>query len=86
MLSTFYCNFSLGLGEGPYILASYGQNDTVIGVNISSRKIFPLPRISMNGNVYFNFMLTPGLLKDKLLCKYIFRVWRLQNMLFFSKS
>uniref|UniRef100_A0A8D0GHF9 Otogelin like n=1 Tax=Sphenodon punctatus TaxID=8508 RepID=A0A8D0GHF9_SPHPU len=57
------CKYSLG--AGPYILASYGQNDTVIGVNITSKQIFPLPRISTNGNVYFNFMITPGLFKDK---------------------
>uniref|UniRef100_A0A670JY36 Otogelin like n=1 Tax=Podarcis muralis TaxID=64176 RepID=A0A670JY36_PODMU len=56
-----------GLGEGPYILASYGQNDTVIGVNVTSKNIFPLPRSSVSGNVYFNFMLTPGLFKDKIL-------------------
>ncbi|XP_054843735.1 otogelin-like protein [Eublepharis macularius] len=67
-LCPYDCDYyNQGLGEGPFILASYGQNDTVIGVNISSRKIFPLPRISMNGNVYFNFMLTPGLFKDKIL-------------------
>ncbi|XP_077195018.1 otogelin-like protein isoform X1 [Paroedura picta] len=67
-LCSYDCDYyNQGLGEGPYILASYGQNDTVIGVNISSRKIFPLPRTSANGNVYFNFMLTPGLFKDKIL-------------------
>ncbi|XP_062991057.1 otogelin-like protein [Elgaria multicarinata webbii] len=67
-LCPYDCDYyNQGLGEGPYILASYGQNDTVIGVNITSKMIFPLPRISMNGNVYFNFMLTPGLFKDKIL-------------------
>ncbi|NXA37861.1 OTOGL protein, partial [Eudromia elegans] len=55
----------LGLGEGPYILASYGQNDTIIGANISSRRIFPLPRTGAYGNVFFSFMITPGLFKDK---------------------
>ncbi|XP_042323917.1 LOW QUALITY PROTEIN: otogelin-like protein [Sceloporus undulatus] len=67
-LCPYDCDYyNQGLGEGPYILASYGQNDTVIGVNITSKKIFPLPRISISGNVYFNFMLTPGLFKDKIL-------------------
>ncbi|KAL7982573.1 hypothetical protein Chor_010171, partial [Crotalus horridus] len=55
------------LGKGPYILASYGQNDTVIGVNVSSKKIFPLFRNKLQENVYYNFMLTPGLYKDKIL-------------------
>uniref|UniRef100_K7G6F8 Otogelin like n=1 Tax=Pelodiscus sinensis TaxID=13735 RepID=K7G6F8_PELSI len=57
--------YNQGLGEGPYILASYGQNDTIIGANITSRKLFPLSRISTYGNVGFSFMITPGLFKDK---------------------
>ncbi|XP_029452978.1 otogelin-like protein [Rhinatrema bivittatum] len=57
--------FNQGLGEGPYILASYGQSDVVLGANVTSRKIFPLPRISAQGNVLFYFMITPGLYKDK---------------------
>uniref|UniRef100_A0A8C6NFF3 Uncharacterized protein n=1 Tax=Melopsittacus undulatus TaxID=13146 RepID=A0A8C6NFF3_MELUD len=57
--------YNQGLGEGPYILASYGQNDTIIGANISSRRIFPLPRAGAYGNVFFSFMITPGLFKDK---------------------
>uniref|UniRef100_A0A452H9E6 Uncharacterized protein n=1 Tax=Gopherus agassizii TaxID=38772 RepID=A0A452H9E6_9SAUR len=57
--------YNQGLGEGPYILASYGQNDTVIGANITSRKLFPLPKISTYENVGFSFMITPGLFKDK---------------------
>ncbi|NXD81247.1 OTOGL protein, partial [Halcyon senegalensis] len=62
----FYLIFlPLGLGEGPYILASYGESDTVIGANISSRRIFPLPRTGAYGNVFFSFMITPGLFKDK---------------------
>ncbi|KAF7248533.1 Otogelin-like protein, partial [Varanus komodoensis] len=66
-LCSYDCDYyNQGLGEGPYIFASYGHNGTVIGVNISSKEIFPLPRISFNGNVYFNFMLTPGLFKDKI--------------------
>lgn len=59
----------LGLGEGPYILASSGENDTIIGANVSSRRIFPLPRTGAYGNVFFSFMITPGLFKDKDLCK-----------------
>ncbi|ETE65564.1 SCO-spondin, partial [Ophiophagus hannah] len=59
------------LGKGPYILASYGQNDTVIGINVSSKKIFPLSRNNLQEKVYYNFMLTPGLYKDKILCEYL---------------
>uniref|UniRef100_A0A8B9QV34 Otogelin-like protein n=1 Tax=Anas platyrhynchos TaxID=8839 RepID=A0A8B9QV34_ANAPL len=55
----------LWLGEGPYILASSGENDTIIGANVSSRRIFPLPRTGAYGNVFFSFMITPGLFKDK---------------------
>ncbi|NWV24748.1 OTOGL protein, partial [Origma solitaria] len=62
----FYLIFRpLGLGEGPYILASFGVNDTIIGANVSSRRIFPLPRTGAHGNVIFSFMITPGLFKDK---------------------
>ncbi|NWH50930.1 OTOGL protein, partial [Fregata magnificens] len=57
--------YNQGLGEGPYILASYGKNDTIIGANVSSRRIFPLPRTGAYGNVFFSFMITPGLFKDK---------------------
>uniref|UniRef100_A0A8C8VMY6 Otogelin like n=1 Tax=Pelusios castaneus TaxID=367368 RepID=A0A8C8VMY6_9SAUR len=60
-----YTIYHVSLGEGPYILASYGQNDTVIGANITNRKLFPLPRISTYGNVGFSFMITPALFKDK---------------------
>uniref|UniRef100_A0A8B9ER66 Otogelin like n=1 Tax=Anser cygnoides TaxID=8845 RepID=A0A8B9ER66_ANSCY len=59
------CGMYLGLGEGPYILASSGENDTIIGANVSSRRIFPLPRTGAYGNVFFSFMITPGLFKDK---------------------
>ncbi|KAM6214078.1 otogelin-like protein [Sarcoramphus papa] len=65
-LCAYDCEYyNQGLGEGPYILASYGENDTIIGANISSRRIFPLPRIGAYGNVFFSFMITPGLFKDK---------------------
>uniref|UniRef100_A0A7M4E6M8 Otogelin like n=1 Tax=Crocodylus porosus TaxID=8502 RepID=A0A7M4E6M8_CROPO len=57
------CKYYIKLG--PYILASYGQNDTIIGANLTSRKIFPLPKISTYGKVFINFMITPGLFKDK---------------------
>uniref|UniRef100_A0A8C0EZ54 Otogelin like n=1 Tax=Bubo bubo TaxID=30461 RepID=A0A8C0EZ54_BUBBB len=59
------CGMYLGLGEGPYILASYRENGTIIGANVSSRRIFPLPRTRAYGNVFFSFMITPGLFKDK---------------------
>ncbi|KFM11362.1 Otogelin-like, partial [Aptenodytes forsteri] len=65
-LCAYDCEYyNQGLGEGPYILASYGENDTIIGANISSRRIFPLPRTGAYGNVFFSFMITPGLFKDK---------------------
>ncbi|KFO77774.1 Otogelin-like, partial [Cuculus canorus] len=58
-------HYNRGLGEGPYILANYGENDTIIGANVSSRRIFPLPRTGAYGNIFFSFMITPGLFKDK---------------------
>uniref|UniRef100_A0A803Y1H6 Otogelin like n=1 Tax=Meleagris gallopavo TaxID=9103 RepID=A0A803Y1H6_MELGA len=65
-LCAYDCEYyNQGLGEGPYILASSGENDTIIGANISSRQIFPLPRNAAYGNVFFSFMITPGLFKDK---------------------
>ncbi|KAM6303379.1 otogelin-like protein [Podargus strigoides] len=65
-LCAYDCEYyNQGLGEGPYILASYGKNDTIIGANVSSRRIFPLPRTGAYGNVFFSFMITPGLFKDK---------------------
>ncbi|XP_009876498.1 PREDICTED: otogelin-like protein, partial [Apaloderma vittatum] len=65
-LCAYDCEYyNQGLGEGPYILASYGANDTIIGANVSSRRIFPLPRTGAYGNVFFSFMITPGLFKDK---------------------
>uniref|UniRef100_A0A8C5PZ85 Otogelin like n=1 Tax=Leptobrachium leishanense TaxID=445787 RepID=A0A8C5PZ85_9ANUR len=57
--------FNQGLGEGPYILSSCGNSEIVLGVNVTSKYIYPLPRISAHGNVLFNFMITPGLYKDK---------------------
>ncbi|NWZ45301.1 OTOGL protein, partial [Brachypodius atriceps] len=66
LLCAYDCEYyNQGLGEGPYILASFGVNDTIIGANVSSRRIFPLPRIGAHGNVIFSFMITPGLFKDK---------------------
>ncbi|CAN0070868.1 unnamed protein product [Bubo scandiacus] len=65
-LCAYDCEYyNQGLGEGPYILASYRENGTIIGANVSSRKIFPLPRTRAYGNVFFSFMITPGLFKDK---------------------
>ncbi|XP_075456632.1 otogelin-like protein isoform X2 [Ascaphus truei] len=57
--------YNQGLGEGPFILASCGNSEIVLGVNVTSKNIFPLPRMSAHGNVLFNFMITPGLFKDK---------------------
>ncbi|XP_071406186.1 otogelin-like protein [Pithys albifrons albifrons] len=66
LLCAYDCEYyNQGLGEGPYILASFGANDTIIGANVSSRRIFPLPRTGAYGNVIFSFMITPGLFKDK---------------------
>ncbi|XP_052630473.1 otogelin-like protein isoform X6 [Harpia harpyja] len=65
-LCAYDCEYyNQGLGEGPYVLASYGENDTIIGANVSTRRIFPLPRTGAHGNVFFSFMITPGLFKDK---------------------
>ncbi|XP_054029763.1 otogelin-like protein [Dryobates pubescens] len=65
-LCAYDCEYyNQGLGEGPYVLASYGESDTIIGANVSSRRIFPLPRTRAHGNIYFSFMITPGLFKDK---------------------
>eukprot|EP00079_Xenopus_tropicalis_P034360 XP_017948131.1 PREDICTED: otogelin-like protein [Xenopus tropicalis] len=57
--------YNEGLGEGPYILSSCGNKDIVLGVNVTSKHFFPLPRMSAHGRVLFNFMVTPGLFKDK---------------------
>ncbi|XP_064512973.1 otogelin-like protein [Pseudopipra pipra] len=66
LLCAYDCEYyNQGLGEGPYILASFGANDTIIGANVSSRRIFPLPRTGAYGNVIFGFMITPGLFKDE---------------------
>ncbi|XP_048158275.1 otogelin-like protein isoform X1 [Corvus hawaiiensis] len=66
LLCAYDCEYyNQGLGEGPYILASFGVNDTIIGANVSSRRIFPLPRTGAHRNVIFSFMITPGLFKDK---------------------
>ncbi|XP_053575216.1 otogelin-like protein [Bombina bombina] len=62
----FDCEYyNQGLGEGPFILSSCGNSEIVLGGNVSSKYIFPLPRASAHGNVLFNFMITPGLFKDK---------------------
>ncbi|XP_038611991.1 otogelin-like protein [Tachyglossus aculeatus] len=57
--------FNQGLGEGPYILANYGHSDTVLGVDVISRKILPLPRSHTHDNAFFYFMITPGLFREK---------------------
>ncbi|XP_043944002.1 otogelin-like protein [Protopterus annectens] len=57
--------YNRGLGEGPYVLVNYAHSELRVAANITSRTIFPLPRISTFSNVVFNFMITPGLFKDK---------------------
>ncbi|KAM6153043.1 otogelin-like protein isoform 1-T1 [Erethizon dorsatum] len=57
--------YNEGLGEGPYMLASYGQSGLVLGANMTSRSIFSLPRSGVHGNLIFSFMITPGLFKEK---------------------
>ncbi|XP_044133164.1 LOW QUALITY PROTEIN: otogelin-like protein [Bufo gargarizans] len=57
--------YNQGLGEGPFILSSCGNSEIILGVNVTSKYIFPLPRMSAHGNVLFNFMITPGLFRDK---------------------
>ncbi|NXN87359.1 OTOGL protein, partial [Bombycilla garrulus] len=66
LLCAYDCEYyNQGLGEGPYILASFGVNDTIIGANVSSGRIFPLPRTGAHRSVIFSFMITPGLFKEK---------------------
>ncbi|XP_069620534.1 otogelin-like protein [Ranitomeya imitator] len=57
--------YNQGLGEGPFILSSCGNSEIVLGVNATSKYVFPLPRMSAHRNVLFNFMITPGLFRDK---------------------
>ncbi|XP_077119007.1 otogelin-like protein [Ranitomeya variabilis] len=57
--------YNQGLGEGPFILSSCGNSEIVLGVNVTSKYVFPLPRMSAHRNVLFNFMITPGLFRDK---------------------
>lgn len=52
------------------MLASYGETGLIMGANMTSRSIFSLPRSSVHGNLVFNFMITPGLFKEKASCKY----------------
>uniref|UniRef100_G3RGH6 Otogelin like n=1 Tax=Gorilla gorilla gorilla TaxID=9595 RepID=G3RGH6_GORGO len=58
--------YNEGLGEGPYMLASYGQSGLVLGANMTSRSVFCLPRSSVHTNLFFYFMITPGLFKEKV--------------------
>ncbi|KAB1269975.1 Otogelin-like protein [Camelus dromedarius] len=57
--------YNEGLGEGPYMLASYGQSGLILGANMTSRNVFSLPRSSIHGNFFFNFMITLGLFTEK---------------------
>lgn len=56
------------LGEGPYTLSTVAFNDTMLGGNLTSGEVFPLPKASTSGGlgeVVFNFMITAGLHKDR---------------------
>ncbi|KPP61896.1 hypothetical protein Z043_119959, partial [Scleropages formosus] len=53
------------LGEGPYVLLNAALNETVVGANLTSGEVFPLPRIGAQSGILFNFMVTAGLFKDK---------------------
>ncbi|KAK6488295.1 otogelin-like protein [Huso huso] len=53
------------LGDGPYIVYNSAYNDTVFGANLTSGEVFPLPKISAEGKVLFNFMIIAGLYKDR---------------------
>lgn len=70
----------LGLGEGPYMLASYGQSGLVLGANMTSRSIFSLPRNRIHSDLFFTFMITPGLFKEKVSCKYNLN-WKIRILL-----
>ncbi|KAL4660219.1 otogelin-like protein [Arapaima gigas] len=59
----YYC--VLELGEGPYILLNVAFNETVVGANLTSGEVFPLPKIGAQSGILFNFMVTEGLFKDK---------------------
>uniref|UniRef100_A0A8C9TD73 Otogelin like n=1 Tax=Scleropages formosus TaxID=113540 RepID=A0A8C9TD73_SCLFO len=59
-----YCCVS-ELGEGPYVLLNAALNETVVGANLTSGEVFPLPRIGAQSGILFNFMVTAGLFKDK---------------------
>jgi hypothetical protein len=60
----------LGLGEGPYVLARYGPSGLALGANMTSRSIFSMSKSNTHGNLFFNFMITPGLFKEKTSSKY----------------
>uniref|UniRef100_H3B7Q1 Otogelin like n=1 Tax=Latimeria chalumnae TaxID=7897 RepID=H3B7Q1_LATCH len=57
--------YNRDLGQGPYTLISYAERDIVLGANLTSGEVFPLPRISATGKILFSFMITPGLYKSK---------------------
>ncbi|XP_073940124.1 otogelin-like protein isoform X9 [Castor canadensis] len=57
--------YNEGLGEGPYVLARYGPSGLALGANMTSRSIFSMSKSNTHGNLFFNFMITPGLFKEK---------------------
>lgn len=62
-------HFTTELGSGPFSLVSAVSNDTMFGVNRTSRSVFPLVRERPGQlpatDVLFNFMVTTGLQKDQ---------------------
>ncbi|MGH0145636.1 UNVERIFIED_CONTAM: hypothetical protein FKN15_009304 [Acipenser sinensis] len=63
---SYDCEFyNRELGDGPYIVYNSAYNDTVFGANLTSGEVFPLPKISAEGKVLFNFMIIAGLYKDR---------------------
>ncbi|XP_077453342.1 otogelin-like protein isoform X3 [Stigmatopora argus] len=61
--------YNQALGDGPYSLVSAVHNNTMIGVNRTSGSVFPLSRDTPGRGpapgLLFNFMVTPGLHKNK---------------------
>ncbi|RVE71881.1 hypothetical protein OJAV_G00056360 [Oryzias javanicus] len=57
------------LGDGPFSLVSAAFNDTMFGANRTSSSVFPLVRERPGQlpppGLLFNFMITPGLQKDR---------------------
>uniref|UniRef100_A0A3B3D509 Otogelin-like n=1 Tax=Oryzias melastigma TaxID=30732 RepID=A0A3B3D509_ORYME len=63
------CEYYNQLGDGPFSLVSAAFNDTMFGANRTSSSVFPLVRERPGQlpppGLLFNFMITPGLQKDR---------------------